>query len=284
MTDPQSVADYDDRGVAAARSILVEIGQILGAYRDCFVIIGGSVPALALPNADPMHIGTTDVDLGLDPEALSDGQYAGLVEALEKRGYVRSLDGMKRFQLRKAVALDDGPPVAVIVDLLMPRDAKPEKRAIPLVPDFAVQKGDGVGLALRHSFWADIEGMMPDGRRNQVTLKVASIPAFLVMKGHALVGRDKKKDAYDIYYCIRNYEDGIDALVEACRPLLAEAEAERAYRNIATKFAEPNGFGPATVRMFLAEQDGMGDMTLDEVETDSHFQVRAWARGLFPDL
>lgn len=40
------------------------------------------------------------------------------------------------------------------------------------------------------------------------------------MKGYALNGRYKQKDAYDIYYCIRNYPDGIDALAEACRPLL----------------------------------------------------------------
>ena len=34
---------------------------------------------------------------------------------------------------------------------------------------------------------------------------MCSIPALLAMKGHALAGRYKQKDAYDIYYCVRNY-------------------------------------------------------------------------------
>lgn len=284
MTDRGTAIDYDGRGTAAARAVLVEIVQILGAYRDGFVVVGGSVPGLLVPEADPLHVGTIDVDLGLDPDTLGDGEYAGLVEALETHGYARGLDAMKRFQLRRSVALrDGGPPVPVIVDLLMPREASPEKRAIPLVPEFAVQKADGVGLALREFLWTTIDGIMPDGRPNKVEVRVASIPAFLVMKGHALVGRDKLKDAYDVYFCIRNFDGGADALAEACRPLLDDRKAERAYRNIADKFAEPTGYGPATVRAFLEGHGAMGDMTPEEIETDAYFQVRAWATQLFPD-
>jgi hypothetical protein len=47
------------------------------------------------------------------------------------------------------------------------------------------------------------------------------------MKGFAVSLRHKRKDAYDIYYCVRNYPDGIDALAAACRPLLAEASAHQ---------------------------------------------------------
>ena len=62
---------------------------------------------------------------------------------------------------------------------------------------------------------------MPDGGTNRVEIAVCSIPALLAMKGHALQGRLKQKDAYDIYYCIRNYRDGIEALAEACLKLWA---------------------------------------------------------------
>lgn len=36
------------------------------------------------------------------------------------------------------------------------------------------------------------------------------------MKGHALAGRYKQKDAYDIDYCVRNYPDGIELLAQEC--------------------------------------------------------------------
>ena len=60
--------------------------------------------------------------------------------------------------------------------------------------------------------------MMPNGGHNRVELAVCSIPALLAMKGHALNGRLKQKDAYDVYFCVRNYPDGIEALASACRP------------------------------------------------------------------
>ena len=46
--DPQSANDYDDRTTEAAKSVFVEIGQILGSFRGKFAIIGGSVPWLLL--------------------------------------------------------------------------------------------------------------------------------------------------------------------------------------------------------------------------------------------
>ena len=42
--DPQSAADYDDRTTAAVKTVLVEIGQILGSFKGKFAIIGGAVP------------------------------------------------------------------------------------------------------------------------------------------------------------------------------------------------------------------------------------------------
>ena len=47
------------------------------------------------------------------------------------------------------------------------------------------------------------------------------------MKGYALVQRDKKKDAYDIYLCVRNQEDGIDALAADCAKLLDDPVARQ---------------------------------------------------------
>ena len=68
--EPQSAAEYDDRTTAAVKSVLVEIGQILGSFKGKFAIIGGAVPWLLLANEDMPHVGTLDVDVGLDAEAL----------------------------------------------------------------------------------------------------------------------------------------------------------------------------------------------------------------------
>ena len=280
MNLPDIARDYDARGSAAAFSVLIELGQVLGAYRQKFVIVGGAVPWLLMPNVRPSHIGTLDVDLNLSPEALSAGGYATLIESLETAGYERGVGDLKPFQLRRWVRLDAGEPIAILIDLMMPEDAKTRKNRPPLVDGLRVIEASGGRVALDHNVVRHIEGRMPDGRNNSVDLLVASIPAFLVMKGYALIGRDKKKDAYDIYFSVRNFDGGPIALAEACKELLADESVTTGYRNIAGKFQHEDDFGPQTVKAFLAESDALGEMTAEQIQVDAFMQVRAWLRAL----
>jgi hypothetical protein len=278
--EPQSAADYDDRTTAAVKSVLVEMGQILGSFKGKFAIIGGAVPWLLLANEDMPHVGTLDVDVGLDAEALGEGEYATLIGALQNHGYAQR-EGLRRFQLvRHVEARDGGEDIAVVVDFLMPRDAAIIKNNPPLVSDFAVQRADGADLAMRFYQLVAVAGAMPDGGTNRVEIAVCSIPALLAMKGHALAGRYKQKDAYDIYYCVRNYPDGIDALADECRPLLAHASGELGFRHIAEKFDTFGGYGPTCVRRFVEDTRALGERTPEQWQQDAFGQVDALLRAL----
>ena len=91
--DPQQASDYDDRVTAAVRSVFVEIGQILGSYQGKFAVVGGAVPWLLLNQAEMQHVGTQDVDLSLDAEALKDGEYAKLVDPFSGKGTAKTKVG-----------------------------------------------------------------------------------------------------------------------------------------------------------------------------------------------
>jgi hypothetical protein len=278
--EPQSAADYDDRTTKAVKAVLLEIGQILGSFRGKFAVIGGAVPWLLLGNEDMHHVGTIDVDLGLDAEALGDGEYTTLVGALMDHGYHQRTE-LRRFQLvRQVPATDGGAPIDVVVDFPMPRDAKIVKNVPPLISDFAVQRASGADLALRFHQLVAIAGPMPDGGNNRVEIAVCSIPALLAMKGHAIQGRHMQKDAYDIYYCVRNYPDGIEALAEACQPLRNHSSGEQGYRCIDGKFDTPDGYGPTCVRQFVESTQILGDRTPDQWQQDAFGQVDAWLRAL----
>lgn len=67
--EPQSAGDYDDRTTAAVKTVLIEIGQILGSFKGKYAVVGGAVPWLLLGNEEMPHVGTLDVDLGLDVHA-----------------------------------------------------------------------------------------------------------------------------------------------------------------------------------------------------------------------
>lgn len=271
----KSAAEYDDVTASAVLSVLLEIGQVLGAFRDRFVVIGGSVPWLLLPNAQPSHIGTLDIDLSLDAEALGDGDYKSLVDSLLAAGYTRNEAEMKWFQLRRLVEVKDHGPVPVLVDLLMPREAKFKRNKPPLLANFAVQKADGAAVAMKSYVTHTIDAAMPDGRQNAVDLRVASIPALLVMKGYALVGRDKQKDAYDIYFSVRSFEPDVDALAAECMRLIDDPIALAGFSHIASKFRHETDFGPTTVRAFLADSGSFAGMTPEQVQIDAFRQVRA---------
>ncbi len=144
----------------------------------------------------------------------------------------------------------------------------------------AVQRADGADLALKFYQMVAIDGDMPDGGRNRVRIAVASIPALLAMKGFAIANRLKRKDAYDIYYCIRNFPGGVDALVTATFPTLRVETAKEGYRLIEDKFRTVDDFGPTSVRQFVDGSPLLGGRTADQWQQDAFGQVDARLAGL----
>ena len=71
-------SDYGDRENRAVLQVLVELAQILNSQNKNFVLVGGSVPSLLFNDTTPEHIGTLDIDLNLNPEALGVYDYAEL--------------------------------------------------------------------------------------------------------------------------------------------------------------------------------------------------------------
>ena len=162
----------------------------------------------------------------------------------------------------------------------MPRDADVVKNVPPLIDNFAVQKADGADLATHFYQMVAVSGPMPTGGTNRVEIAVCSIPALLAMKGYAIEHRHKQKDAYDIYYCVRNYPGGARALADACRLVLEQKSGQAGYRFIAGKFEALESYGPTSVRLFVQETEVLGERTPEQWQQDAFGQVDAWLRAL----
>ena len=93
-------------------------------------------------------------------------------------------------------------------------------------------------------------------------------------------GRLKRKDAYDIYYCVVNYPDGIDALVNDCQPVLQRTSGEEGFRYINQKFETSESYGPTSVRMFVEDSGLLGERTADQWQQDAFGQVDGLLRAL----
>lgn len=238
-------SDYSADQVKAAKSVMLELVRLLGEYKDDIVIVGGWVPELLFSG----HVGSTDIDLALNHIKLQEAGYATIERLLLSRGYRKSDDQLYVFYRTVRV---NGKELIVEVDLLAGEYAGTGKhRRHQNVQDIKARKARGCELAFELPSEVTISGSLPDGGKDTAKVRVASIVPFIVMKGMAIHDRLKEKDAYDIYFCLKNYPCGIDALIEEFRPHACHGLVKEALNKIAEKFASAESVGPVHVADFM---------------------------------
>ena len=252
--EPRFESEYSPRQVEAARRVLVDIGQVLGSFRDCMVVVGGWVPDLLVPEGDPQHVGSIDVDVALDAKRLNDGRYAELLKLLLDTNRYRL--GEKQFQFVTDIDLDDGDPaIQVELEFLAPAEVKMKRNRPKLVAGFRVLQFPACAAAFQKPVEREIVGRMANGAENRVRLRVASLSDFVIMKAHAINGRDKPKDVYDLCYCLDTYPGGIPALGQEWRSRSDESLIVEAVHILREKFATVNHYGPRQLANFHNSQD-----------------------------
>lgn len=254
LEEPRHADDYEPRQVKAAKRVIVDVMQVLASYRDCLVLVGGWVPELLIDDTEEPHVGSIDVDLALDAAKLGEGRYAEMLKLLMSTKRYRQ--GHKDFQFVADVNLGDGEaPVVVEVEFLAPKEVKTQKNKPKLLEGFRVLKADGCAAAFCSPLAKEMKGEMVSGASNTVSLQVASVPDFLVMKAFALNGRDKPKDAYDICYCLDYYAGGISELAEVWRTRRDEPDVSQAIAYLTVKFESVDSYGPMQVVEFHNDTD-----------------------------
>ena len=242
-------ADYSREQVEAARSVMLELTRLLGEYRNDIVLIGGWVPELLLSG----HVGSIDVDLALNHLNLQEIGYATIEKLLIDRKYRKNTEHPYIFY---RTVIIDGEEIEVEVDLLAGEYAGTGKsRRHQNVQDVKARKARGCELAFDLASEVTISGCLPDGGKDKVKVRVASMVPFIVMKGMALYDRIKEKDAYDVYFCVKNYPGGVDALVQEFQPHKSHGLVKEALGKIAEKFATAEHVGPVHVVDFLQVVD-----------------------------
>ncbi len=241
--------DYSDDLVSAARSVLLELGHLLDAYREHMAVVGGWVPELLLPAAPIRPVGTLDVDVALNHRTLHEASYNTIHELLISRGYYQKPKHWP-YQYFRRVTLQNR-EIEVRVDFLAGQyEGTGGKHEHQKVLDMRPLKARGCDLVFEQSSELRISGQLPDGSVDSTLVRIADIPSFIVMKGMALDGRMKEKDAWDIYRCIVNYPGGSEALAEALRPRLHNHLVQEGLGKIADKFASLDHYGPKAVADF----------------------------------
>ena len=260
--------NYEKKEVNICLSVIVEIMTILGEYRDSIVLVGGWVPYFLIEDKKEAHIGSIDIDLALDFNVISDSAYRTILKLLEKRGYEK---GNQPFIFSRSIKYKDGNTYTIEIDFLSGEYGGTGKsHRTQKIQDINARKARGCDLVFQDNLTVSIKNPMPDGSLNQISIKLANAIPFLVMKGMALWDRYNEKDAYDIYFIIKNYPGGLEELAKTFKYVKSNKLVQEGLGKILAKFDSIDAVGPIWLVKFLDIED---DEEIDRIKRDVYERV-----------
>jgi predicted nucleotidyltransferase len=137
------------------------------------------------------------------------------------------------------------PPVTV--DFLIEPEQGAEAQAgrlFPLTKDWAAIIAPGLHLAFRNNQVVTLDGRTIVGETAKRDIRVCGAGAFVVLKALAFHIRGENKDAYDLFYLLRNYGRGVSDVA-------MHASAVKALEYLQADFNNSKAIGPRRVAEFL---------------------------------
>jgi hypothetical protein len=264
---PTRASEYKSEQLELVQSTCLYVATKLGDLMDEVVVVGGLVPSLlidqgTLPEGASAHVGTIDLDVGLKLALLDEGRYRTLIERLRNAGFYQDHTEEGRLTRPRWRVTGLG---SVTVDFLIPPSLATDQggRLRDIEKDFAAIIAPGLKLAFQDRRRIRIEGRTILGEKAAREVWVCGAGAFVVLKALAFLGRGENKDAYDLYYLVRNFGAGVEDVADCLRPLLGDDEARKALQVLREDFLEHDGIGPRRVAEFL--QGGPDDVIQADV-------------------
>jgi hypothetical protein len=278
MQDPQDVRtqlSFNDDIAETSLSHVLEIMMTLHTYKEGLVIVGGWAPYFLLKEFQGEehefeHIGSIDIDIAVNPEVISETEYARLEDLLRDRGY--SKDDRIEYRYVKKVQTSGGREVEIAIDFLAPElgGTGHSHRNQRVQDDFLMRKAKGADLAFEHRFVFTLEGQLPNGADAKVSFYVANIVAIMAMKSYVLGQRYKEKDAYDIFSLVLYYKNGVEAVAEEIKPYVGLNPFPEGIESLKEMFATQNSVGPVWIAEFMRETDDAREQRTQQ----AHLQIQ----------
>ncbi|OGQ94602.1 MAG: hypothetical protein A2284_03330 [Deltaproteobacteria bacterium RIFOXYA12_FULL_61_11] len=263
---PKQASEYKSEQVELVRATCLYVATKLGDMMDDLIIVGGLVPSLivdqtTLPQDVDTHVGTMDLDVGLQLALLDEGRYRKLTERLRDAGFAMDKNDDGNPTRQRWTITNSG---TVTVDFLIPpsREGDRPGKLRDIEPDFAAIIAPGLRCAFRDRQHITLQGRTLFGEKAERDVWVCGAGAYVVLKALAFDSRGENKDAYDLFYIVRNFGAGIKDVVAKLQPLLDDEEARKALDVLRRDFTDPEGIGPMRVAEFIT---GRPD---DEIQAD----------------
>jgi hypothetical protein len=283
VSKPRTRDGYTPEDLANVISACLTFAVTVGAHMEELCIVGGLVPSLLIDNKlgdnrgpahpgtndlDIVHPGTNDLDVGLAVAVLNDNAYQAISSRLRAEGFDPIMNAQGNTQVQTWAYAE----TKVTVDFLLPPipGGPPAARVQNLESDFGALIIPGVELAADEREIVVLEGQTFAGERVTRDIPVCGPATFTVLKALAFAHRGEPKDAFDLVYVLRGWNDMNDVVERLRNHAAAHAEiVTRALTDLDRDFRDPGNHGP----MRAASFDTLRVGELDDAAADAHGYV-----------
>jgi len=252
---PSRATDYSKAQIQLVKETCLYIATVLEDYMEQAVIVGGLVPSILidqknLPDGADTHVGTIDLDLGLTLAIFDEKRYQAITDRLRSAKFSPDVNEQGNLTRQRWKIEEAG---KVTIDFLVPPVSEDDEggQIKDIEKDFAAVITPGLELAFKDRIKIALEGYTIFGENAKRDVYVCGPGAFVVLKALAFRKRGENKDAYDLYYHIRNYGSSVEDIAETLKPLLHEKEAKEAIKILNEDFTSNDSVGTVRVARFI---------------------------------
>lgn len=253
LEKPRRADGYPSGQLERVRATCLYVATKLGDLMEDVVVVGGLVPSLLikqeeLPAGVGAYVGTMDLDLGLAFALIDEQRYEAITNRLRRAGFEPDVNE-KGKPTRQRWRISE-PPVKV--DFLIETEDAEERagKLMNIEDDFAAIIAPGLHLAFMDRQKVTLGGKTIIGEDAEREVWVCGPGAFMVLKALAFHIRGENKDAYDLYYVLRNYGSGVAEVSARLKPLLEDKATQTALKYLRSDFPNTNAVGPRRVAEF----------------------------------
>lgn len=192
-----------------------------------------------------------DLDVGLAVALLDQGRYRTITDRLRRAGFSQDVNEAGN-PTRQRWKIEEGAGT-VMVDFLIPptRPGDIGGQLRNIEADFAAVIAPGLHLAFQDRCQVVLSGPTIKGEAATREVWICGPGAYIVLKALAFGSRGENKDAYDLFYVVRNFGSGVEDIAVCLRPLLADPAGAEAIAVLQRDFLDHNDIGPRRVAAFL---------------------------------
>lgn len=269
---PRTAAGYNAEQAELVVMICRYVSTILSDYLNEIVVVGGLVPSLIidqtdLPEGAEKHVGTNDLDIGLSIGILDEKLYQEITERMRTAGFQPDINekGNPTNQRWQITSPETG---KVTIDFLIPPTGENDRggRIKNLEDDFAALIAPGLNLAFEDFDEINLDG--PTIKNEEIKnrkIRVCGPGAYVVLKAYAFFNRGENKDAYDLYYVIRNYGTGPEEVADRFLKLGVNEHCAAALQILRDNFFSVDSVGVKRAVEFIIGEDAEDENLAAEV-------------------